>query len=165
MTTKEYLQQARYLDIRIASKREQILSLNDLATKCTTAYSDMPKSPNRGTSRMEDVILKIISLEEEISEDMSTLVDLKKQIAGSIKAVSNLEYQTILEKRYLCLDSWEQIAVDLGYDLRYLHKLHQKALREVRVPALRIGHEKAPERMNNGTSLNGESMKKIYKTC
>ena len=142
MTAKEYLGQARHLDVCIASKREQIISLNDLATKCTTVYSDMPKSPNRGTSRMEEVILQIISLENEMSEDMSALVKLKKEITETIKAVPNMEYQALLEKRYLCFDSWEQIAVDMGYEIRYLQKLHKRALQEVRVPISERGHEK-----------------------
>lgn len=36
MNAKEYLLQARYLDERITSKTQQIASLNDLATKCTS---------------------------------------------------------------------------------------------------------------------------------
>lgn len=42
MNAKEYLLQARYLDERITSKTQQIASLNDLATKCTSTISDMP---------------------------------------------------------------------------------------------------------------------------
>lgn len=52
MNAKEYLMQARYLDERITSKTQQIASLNELATKCTSTFSDMPKSPNHGGSRI-----------------------------------------------------------------------------------------------------------------
>ena len=131
MTAKEYLKQARYLDIRIESKKEQLVSLNDLATKCTSVYSDMPKSPNRGTSRMEDVILKIIDLEDEISDDMNLLVELKKEIMETIKMVPNTELQALLEKRYLCHTSWEQIAVDMNYSIQHIHRMHNAALKEV----------------------------------
>ena len=48
MNAKEYLLQARYLDERITSKTQQIASLNDLATRCTTTFSDIPRNPNRG---------------------------------------------------------------------------------------------------------------------
>lgn len=47
MTGKEYLLQARYLDERIHSKIQQIESLNDLATSCSSVISDMPKNPNQ----------------------------------------------------------------------------------------------------------------------
>ena len=142
MTAKEYLSQARYLDNRIKSKLLQIDSLNELATCCTPSYSDMPKSPNREGSRMESAILDIIELEDEISKDVVELVALKKEIIEVIKQVGNTEYQTLLEERYLCFITWEQIAVDMGYELRYIHKLHGKALEEVKVPAsYGDGHE------------------------
>ena len=134
MTAKEYLSQARYLDNRIKSKLLQIDSLNELATRCTPSYSDMPKSPNREGSRMESAILDIIELEDEISKDVVELVALKKEIVEVIKQVGNTEY--------LCFITWEQIAVDMGYELRYIHKLHGKALEEVKVPAsYEGGHE------------------------
>ena len=41
---KEYLSQAFRIDQRIQSKMEQVASLNDLATRATATYSDMPGS-------------------------------------------------------------------------------------------------------------------------
>ena len=64
----------------------------------------------------------------EINEDIRTLVQTKKDIVHKIKAVQNTEYQTLLELRYLCFKSWEQIAVDMGYELRWLYRLHHRAL-------------------------------------
>ena len=55
-------------------------------------------------------------------------VQTKKDIVHKIKAVQNTEYQTLLELRYLCFKSWEQIAVDMGYELRWLYRLHHRAL-------------------------------------
>ena len=133
MTSKEYLSQARYLDMRINSKLDQIESLHELATRCTSTISGMPHNPNRGGSPMADAICKIIDLESEINADIDKLVDLKREIVGVIKSVNNVEYQTLLEKRYLCFMQWEQIAVDMGYELRYIHKLHKRALENVSI--------------------------------
>lgn len=80
---------------------------------------------------MEDAILSIIELEAEINADICKLVDTKKDIVHKIKSVENPEYQTLLELRYLCFKSWEQIAVDMGYDLRWLYRLHHRALNAV----------------------------------
>ena len=135
MTAKEYLSQALHLDMRIDSKREQVASLNALATKCTATLSGMPHSPNHGQSTMADAVCKIVDLQREISDDILMLLDLKEEIIGVIKAIPNYEYQTLLEKRYLCFLTWEQIAVDMGYDLRYLHKVHKRALESVKIPA------------------------------
>ena len=132
MTAKEYLSQARYLDLRINSKIQQVASLNDLATKATSALTGMPRNPNHATSTMEEAIAKIIDLQAEINNDIDTLVDLKRSLSKTIKAVDSPEYQTVLEKRYLCFQSWEQIAVEMGYELRWLYRIHGKALEEVK---------------------------------
>lgn len=83
---KKYLSQAFGLNQRIKSKLGQIEELHDLVNKATVTYSDMPKNPNKGHSRMEDYICKIIDLESEINQDMIKLVELKKNIIGRIKA-------------------------------------------------------------------------------
>ena len=127
---KKYLSQAFGLNQRIESKIDQIAILNDLATKATVTYSDMPKSPNRAGSRMEDAICKIIDLEVEINKDIDQLVDLKSDITHLIKKVNTHEYQIVLEQRYLCFKTWEQISVDLGYSIQHTFRLHDQALRE-----------------------------------
>ena len=69
MTAKEYLGQAYRLDQRINSKIEQVASLNELATKCTSSLTGMPRNPNRATSTMADAVAKIIDLQAEINRD------------------------------------------------------------------------------------------------
>lgn len=123
-----YLGQAYRIDQRINSKLEQISSLRNLATKATSTLTDAPSSPNKNIHSMENVIIKIISLENEINTDIDDLIDLKREIVNLIKCIENPEYQTLLELRYLCFKTWEQIAVYMGYDLRYIHKLHSRAL-------------------------------------
>ena len=132
ITVKEYLSQAKFLDQRINSKIQQVAALNDLATKATSTLTGMPRNPNHATSSMEDVIAKIIDLQAEINNDIDTLVDLKRSLSKTIKAVDSREYQTVLDKRYLCFQSWEQIAVEMGYELRWLYRIHGKALEEVK---------------------------------
>lgn len=67
-----------------------------------TVFGAAPTGGTRNVHRMEDVIIKIVDMESEINADIDRLVDLKKEIAGVIHRVSNLEYQTLLELRYLC---------------------------------------------------------------
>ena len=131
---KKYLSQAFGLNQRIESKLGQIEELHDLATKATVTYSDMPKNPNRGHSRMEDCICKIIDLESEINQDMIQLVGLKKDIIGRIKAVESTELQTVLELRYLSYMRWEEIAIELGYGIDNVFRLHRNALDEIKIP-------------------------------
>ena len=134
MTAKEYLGQAYRLDQRINSKLEQIRSLNELAAKCTSTISGMPKNPSHSTSMMEEAVGKIVDLQTEIDGDITQLIDLKRDLVSIIKAVQNTEYQTLLELRYLCFKTWEQIAVAMGYNLRHIYRLHDEAVESIKVP-------------------------------
>ncbi|HOJ09350.1 MAG TPA: hypothetical protein PK733_01995 [Clostridiales bacterium] len=128
MKAREYLSQAYRLDQRINSKLEQVQSLNELATKATSTLTGMPRNPNRATSTMADAVAKIIDLQAEINCDIDRLVDLKRDIVALVKSVDSTEFQTLLEKRYLCYMSWEQIAVDMNYSIHHLYKMHNLAL-------------------------------------
>lgn len=128
MNAKEYLSQAYRIDQRINSKLEQVMSLRDLLGKANVTLTGMPKTPTPNPHSMEDIIVKMVDLESEINDDIDTLVDLKAEIMRCIKRVDNPEYQTLLELRYLCFKRWEKIAVEMGYDLRYVYKLHDQAL-------------------------------------
>jgi len=131
MTTKDYLSQAYRIDQRINSKLEQVQSLRELATKATATLNDSPVSGSRNVHSMSDIIDKMIDLEAEINADIDRLVDLKREIVTVIKRVENPEYQTLLELRYLCFKTWEEIAVKMGYASRNVFNLHEKALKSV----------------------------------
>jgi len=127
-TAKDYLSQAYRIDQRINSKIEQVSSLHDLATKATSTLSDIPPSGTRNFHSMENIICKILDLESDINTDLNNLLDLKREIVELIKSISNHEYQTIMELRYLCYKPWEQIAVNMDYSIHHLYKIHNAAL-------------------------------------
>ena len=131
MTTKEYLAQAYRIDQRINSKLEQIVSLRELATKATSTLSDTPPSGSSNVHSMEGIIVNMMELENEINADIDVLVDLKKEIMSIIKKINNPEQQTLLELRYLCFKTWEQIAVDMGYSIQNAYKVHDRALENI----------------------------------
>ena len=134
MTAKEYLMQAKFLDMRINSKIQQVEALNDLATSASSVLTGMPRNPNKATSKMADAVCKIVDLQAEINHDIDELVDLKREITRRVKSIPNAEYQLLLEKRYLCFMPWEKIAVDMGYSIQHIYRLHDWALREFPVP-------------------------------
>jgi hypothetical protein len=132
LSAKEYFSQAYRIDQRINSKLEQIRSLRILAEKAGAALSEVPPDKNnRNVHRMEDVIVKMLDLEDEINADLQRLIDLKHEVVTIIKCVESPELQTLLELRYLCFNTWEEISVALHLDIRWLHRLHNKALNEV----------------------------------
>ena len=131
MTAKEYLSEAYKIDDDINSKLEQIASLRELATKATTVISDMPGSPNRNLHKMEDAIVKLTDLEAELNEDINRLATMKVDITRMIKRVTNRQERNVLEKRYLCYETWEQISVDMGYSIQHTFRIHDLGLQKI----------------------------------
>ena len=131
MLAKDFLNQAFLIDQRIRSKSEQIRTLHEIATSCSANITGMPRNPNRGGSRMADAVCKMIDLENEIARDMDRLIEVKREIVTVINAVDDVVLRTLLEKRYLCGATWEEISVDLCFNRRWTFRLHDKALEAV----------------------------------
>ena len=134
MNTKRYLSEISTIERNIGVKKEKIISLKCIAENCSPHLSGMPHNPHKSSSHMADAVCKIIDLENEINADIDQLVDLKRDMVAAIKAVADPECQTLLELRYLCFKSWEQIAVAMGYGVRHVYKLHNSALETFEVP-------------------------------
>lgn len=130
MNAKEYLSQAYHIDQRIDCKMEQIKSLRELATKANAVISDMPKE-NGDKQIMEKNIVAIVDLEHEIDNDVSNLINLKREIMDVIKSIDNAEYKTLLELRYICFNKWESIALAMKYGRDTIYKIHQQALKKI----------------------------------
>lgn len=131
MNAKEYLSQAIWLDQMIDSKLEQLETLKSLSMKVTTSFTQ--EKISGGTvekSRMENTIVKVIDLEHEINEDIDRFVDLKRDIQDTINKMENINYQLLLEMRYLSGKNWEEIAEQLNYNNRTVFKVHGRALKQ-----------------------------------
>lgn len=128
MTPKQYLQQAFYLDQAIDNKIEQVEAWNQLATKMTTTYSNLPKTKHYRPTSFEDTLIKIIEMQEEINQDIDRLVGLKLEIKECILKLEDKEAQVVLEKRYLCFKKWEEIAVEMNFDTRQVFRIHNRGL-------------------------------------
>ena len=129
--SKDYLNQAFQIEKRIAAKLEQIESLRVIVTRVTVTLSDVKVQSSLPTSRMENVIAKMMDLEEELKTDMEELIAIKSEVMRTIRLVPDPEQQLILEKRYLCYEKWEDISVDLNISVQHTFRLHGEALKKV----------------------------------
>lgn len=134
MKAKEYLNRAYKLENRINSKLDQISTLRAVAENVSSTISDVPSSGTRNVTRTQDIIIKIVDLENEFNDDIDNLIEVKREIMHAIKAVDNIDCQLLLEMHYLSYHTWEQIAVDLGYCMDNVFKLHRRALDLISVP-------------------------------
>lgn len=125
---KKYLQQAYRIDTQINSKIEQIKSLRELAEKTSAALNGMPSGNG---NRTEDAIVKMVDLQHEICDDVTELVNIKREIGRIINGVESPEYRTVLELRYMSFLKWEEIAVIMGYSMQRVFQIHKEAINAI----------------------------------
>ena len=127
MTAKQYLSQIVMLKVRIAAMSEQIEFLRAAAECVTTTYSDMPRSATRNIHKNEDAIIRVLEMEEKRQSVFNRLAEINEAIAS----LEDPFLHSLLVKRYVRGERWEQIAADLFVSIRHVHRLHQSALDEI----------------------------------
>lgn len=128
-TAKEYLCQIIRYDTQINNKLAEVGRLSDLLTRVTPVLKEDGASHGGGSQdRIATALAKALDLKEEINQDIDHLVDLKKAAYDLLNRVENPQYVDVLHRRYFLHQSFEKIAVDLGYTYRNICYIHGKAL-------------------------------------
>lgn len=78
--------------------------------------------------RLLELISKINEKDQMITRKISALVDLKAKISGQIQQLQDTRYEELLHSRYVMCLRWEEIAVQMHIDLRWVYRLHGQAL-------------------------------------
>ena len=76
--------------------------------------------------------LRIVQLAADLAADIERWTEAVRAVRDVIGGVADPCLRAVLEHRYLRMQSWEQIAVDMSYSWRHLHRLHGMALPEAR---------------------------------
>ena len=126
---KEYLLGYQRLNQRINRLLLEQQQWRELATRVSPNLSGMPRGGGEGGT--QGTISKIIDLETEINAEIDKLVDKRKEIESIIRAVEDSTLRTLLEYRYINGKKWEEIALMMGYDYRWILRLHGRALNAV----------------------------------
>ena len=132
MTPKEFLSQAWQIDRRIERKIEERERIESRLT--AGRISNLSGMPRGGKYDWTDSAAHVADLTAQIGEEINQLCTVKRMVNDAIDAVEDMRYRRVLELRYRNYLSWEDIAADMGYDERHVHRLHGEALLCVTVP-------------------------------
>ncbi|MGN0762113.1 MAG: hypothetical protein ACI4MK_01945, partial [Aristaeellaceae bacterium] len=129
----EYLNQAKTLDQRINVKLDRVSRLRAMTQKITASLDGEQVSRTRNVTSLEDAIIRLMEEEESLNAAIDRLVDLKREVSGVLKQIDDTDCQLLLELRYLCYRSWEEIAEVMHMHIRTVYKVHGRALLKVEV--------------------------------
>lgn len=130
MTKKEF-REIIYLDRLVNSKLRLLDNLKSsrLQVKGMQIKSDVVQVSKQG-NRQEDLIIRILDLEKEITKDIDKLIDEKKRAKAVIDELDG-PYRLVMTMRYLECMKWEEIAYRIGYSIQAVYKVHGQALKRV----------------------------------
>ena len=131
MTAKEYLNQLIAMDNAINRKQQRLATLRDVAMNTTPNYADEAVQRTREKNPLENIMSKIVDLDREIDEEIDALVDFKAEVWEKLDKIADERYKRILWLRYADRKTWRYIALELNFTIRYIHKMHLKALAEL----------------------------------
>lgn len=131
MKARDRLKELYRLDLKIERDRKQI---EDLKQKMYTVSApaldaDRVKTSGSGDDKLLKLIASVERTTRRITRDMTKHMKLYNQIVREIDRVQDERAKTILTSRYVLYMQWDAIANDLGYEMSYVYRLHQDAVR------------------------------------
>jgi len=124
---KEDLNSIIRLNDRIESKLRQKDELKSTMYNIGSIDYSKDRVQTSKVNSTEDLIIKIVDFEEEITRSIDRLIDLKQEASKVIDQIDGV-YGTVLEMRYLECMRWEEIAYRLNYSIQHVYRLHGQAL-------------------------------------
>lgn len=133
MTPKEYLQQAYRIDRKIKLDIEKQSAMrSSLFGKAVSYESDGSQHTPHGNG-IEAAMLRVLEYEERINAEIDRLTDTRLKIEQVINLVPDDTQREVLTRRYLLYQKWEYIAVEMNYNIKWIFKLHGKALSKLTI--------------------------------
>lgn len=132
MTAKEFLRRARDVDRRVDEAQERVDRLR--ARLEAGRLSRVTGMPRGGGADWTETADRLIELERVVNARTREWVRLKLDAIDAIRSVEEPRLAEVLELYYIDGLTWEQVAQRMGLDVRWVYRLHGRALMCVKVP-------------------------------
>lgn len=92
------------------------------------AYDDMPHSSGTNNADLSNMAAKMDEILMEIRRELDRKYAIRREIIHRLSSMQNEREECVLWYRYLMGLKWEEIAERMGYDLRFVYRIHGSAL-------------------------------------
>ncbi|WP_315443314.1 hypothetical protein [uncultured Selenomonas sp.] len=130
MTAKEYLRRIRDAESDLRSAEMDYQRARDDVMNLKAIEYDKDKVSNSHIGDLSDAIAALEKYASRVSEQWDRLIVMREEAKAQIEQIADGRYREVLHRRYLQGESWEYIAVGMGYAYHHIHKLHGQALNE-----------------------------------
>lgn len=119
----------RYLDsLRLERELErEVDQMETLATRVTPRLSGMPGGGADGQS-LPRAVEGIIRAKQELEAQVNVCRDIRAEIVAALEQITNPRDHEILRRRYILGQRWEEIAVEMHLEYRWVTRSHRRAV-------------------------------------
>jgi len=128
---REYLREIRfkyrYVQVLVTRKDRY----RELAMRATGRTDAIRVSGTGDRSKVEKYILELWDVHNELQKEISVLMEKSRTAEKLIETLKDDRHRSVLQLRYLCGMTWDDIAERLHFTLRWVHKLHREAIEKL----------------------------------
>ena len=129
---KKYLNGYRYCKRREAQLAQQIDELRSQRMNPSIQNDGMPQG--NAHSDLSGYVARLDALISQLEHERDMAVKQYKEIHDQIHKMQDGVEKEVLERRYLMGEKWEEIAVQMSYNYRWVLRIHGKALKNFEIP-------------------------------
>lgn len=129
-TAKAYLNRYQRLKGYIRARQTELMELRQTLIPSSVDYTGITvqTSPH---DKMAEIMAEIDQLEQRITDATCDALKVLRDIEDVVQKMKDPRQQTLVINYYLNGLTWEQTAEAMGYDLRWIYRLHGQALDSV----------------------------------
>ncbi|MCR4711491.1 MAG: hypothetical protein K5707_04255 [Clostridia bacterium] len=103
--------------------------LENVVTGISLDYSEprVSSSP-KTTDRFGEIIDRLAALHKESVAALETCIDRAEEVYRLVETLQDSKLNEVLSRRYIRGQNWKRIANEMGYDERWVYRLHDQAL-------------------------------------
>lgn len=130
--TKQYLSRVHEIDKMIQYKQKRIDELSEqISSTKSPNYSDERVQTSPNGDEIPRMVIKLVSLQEEMDADIESLIDAKNDIMRMLDNIQDADAIIVLYKYYFEYKSMLKIAEDMGYSDRTIQRIYRRGIEKL----------------------------------
>lgn len=129
-----YLNQYRIMHIEIDQITKELQRWQDLATRISPSYSDMPHGG--GSDKVQTAAVEVAELTDKLNRKLHQAIMVQENIKKLLESLDDIKLRQLMSYRYINGMRWEEIAERMDFNYRWVLRLHRKALNQISEQAI-----------------------------
>lgn len=129
MTNQEkvnYLKRYRVLSLEIDQITDELQRWQDLATRISPSYSDMPHGG--GKDKVQSAAVEVAELTDKLNEKIHEAVMMQNKIKSLLETIKDDKLRQLMTLHYINGKNWKEVSAIMKYEYHYTGRLHGQAL-------------------------------------